>query len=68
MYLNSVKNRSLNAKTRRSNAVLTRILTIFKSLIKLLKKRKKPEIGLITGFSVAEGKGFEPLVRYEPDN
>lgn len=50
MYLNSVKNRSLNAKTRRSNAVLTRILTIFKSLIKLLKKRKKPEIGLITGF------------------
>lgn len=50
MYLNSVKNRSLNAKTRRSNAVITRILTIFKSLIKLLKKRKKPEIGLITGF------------------
>ena len=50
MYLNSVKNRSLNAKTRRSNAVLTRILTIFKSLIKLLKKRKKPVIGLITGF------------------
>ena len=50
MYLNSVKNRSLNAKTRRSNAVLTRILMIFKSLIKLLKKRKKPVIGLITGF------------------
>ena len=50
MYLNSVKNRSLNAKTRRSNAVLTRILTIFKSLIKLLKKRKKPLIGFITGF------------------
>lgn len=50
MYLNSVKNRSFNARTRRSNAVLTRILMIFKSLIKLLKKRKKPEIGLITGF------------------
>ena len=50
MYLNSVKNRSFNAKTRRSNAVLTRISTIFKSLIKTFEKRKKPEIGLITGF------------------
>ena len=41
MYLNSVKNRSFNEKTRRSNAVLTRVLTIIKSLIKLLKKSLK---------------------------
>ena len=44
------------------NAVCSDHLFLEKSI------RKKPAIGLITGFSVAEGKGFEPLVRYEPDN
>lgn len=63
MYLNSVKNRTFNAKTRRSNTVLTRILMIFKSLIKLLKKRKKPEIGLITGFLWRRRRDSNPRAR-----
>ena len=62
MYLNSVKNRSFNAKTRRSNAVLTRISTIFKSLIKTFEK-KKPEIGLITGFLWRRRRDSNPRAR-----
>lgn len=47
---------------RAKNAVCSDHLLLEKDI------RKKPAIGLIAGFSVAEGKGFEPLVRYEPDN
>ena len=55
--------RMAKSKFRRvKNAVCSDHLLLEKDI------RKKPAIGLITGFSVAEGKGFEPLVRYEPDN
>ena len=67
MYLNSVKNRSFNAKTRRSNAVLTRISTIFK---KTFEKGCKKALDELKGLGSGEKRklfGDEKAKREKQD-